>query len=430
MKHLISILLVAVAFLQPLKAADFVTTRGTQFFTPDAPNTPYYFIGTNFWYAPILASEGQGGNRDRLSAELKELKRLGINNLRILVGADTGSANANTVTPYLQSEPGVLNDTLLDGLDYLVKEMEELNLYGVFYLTNSWDWSGGFGFYLKNTGHSDSPNAEGEGYDAYLKYASEFSKDKAAQELFFNFTRAIVSRTNRYTNKPYKESPAIMSWQLCNEPRPFADDAKEGFEEWIVKAAKIIKSIDPNHLVSVGSEGLVGCENDLALYERIHNVPEIDYLTIHIWPVNWGWSSRGALFTSLPNVYVKATEYIEKHVRIAKKCNKPLVIEEFGYPRNNNFFSPGTKTDNRDSFYKFVFEQVVKSKAANGAVAGVNFWGWGGAGRPQDRTWKHGNDYLCDPPHEPQGWYSVFDNDTTTISCITNAVEALNQTNQ
>ena len=49
---------------------------------------PYYYIGTNFWYGAILASEGTGGNRERLHQELDSLKAIGIDNLRILVGAD------------------------------------------------------------------------------------------------------------------------------------------------------------------------------------------------------------------------------------------------------------------------------------------------------------------------------------------------------
>ena len=46
---------------------------------------PYTFIGTNFWYGPILASEGRGGDIDRLRKELDALKELGIDNLRVLV---------------------------------------------------------------------------------------------------------------------------------------------------------------------------------------------------------------------------------------------------------------------------------------------------------------------------------------------------------
>ena len=44
---------------------------------------PYTFIGANYWYGAILGSKGRGGDRRRLNRELDELKRLGIDNLRI-----------------------------------------------------------------------------------------------------------------------------------------------------------------------------------------------------------------------------------------------------------------------------------------------------------------------------------------------------------
>ena len=48
---------------------------------------PYYFVGANFWYGPILGSKGQGGDRKRLHKELDYLKSIGVTNLRVLVGA-------------------------------------------------------------------------------------------------------------------------------------------------------------------------------------------------------------------------------------------------------------------------------------------------------------------------------------------------------
>jgi mannan endo-1,4-beta-mannosidase len=39
--------------------------------------------------------------------------------------------------------------------------------------------------------------------------------------------------------------------------------------------------------------------------------------------------------------------------------------------------------------------------------------------------WLPGHDYLIDPPHEPQGWYSVYDEDTATIMVIREAVKQL-----
>ena len=68
------------------------------------------FVGTNFWYGPIIASEGRGGNRERLHKELDALKEIGVTNLRILVGSDGPEGVAYKVEPVLQKEPGVYNE--------------------------------------------------------------------------------------------------------------------------------------------------------------------------------------------------------------------------------------------------------------------------------------------------------------------------------
>ena len=133
-------------------ASDFVKVKNGQLVKD---GKPYYFVGTNMWYAPILASEGQGGNRERLTKELDQLKAMGVKNLRILVGADRGTKNAVTVSPVLQEAPGVLNDTLLRGLDYLMVELQKRDMLAVLYLNNAWDWSGGYGFYLREVGLGD-----------------------------------------------------------------------------------------------------------------------------------------------------------------------------------------------------------------------------------------------------------------------------------
>ena len=76
---------------------------------------PYSYIGTNFWYGPILASEGEGGDYDRLVRELDTLKSLGIDNLRVLVGGDGPDGVFSRIEPTLQKAPGVYNDTILTG---------------------------------------------------------------------------------------------------------------------------------------------------------------------------------------------------------------------------------------------------------------------------------------------------------------------------
>ena len=104
---------------------------------------PYTFVGTNFWYGPILASEGRGGNYDRLVKELDALKELGLENLRVLVGGDGPDGVFSRVDPALQTAPGVYNDTLLVGLDRFLVELGKRDMTAVLFLNNTWEWSGG-----------------------------------------------------------------------------------------------------------------------------------------------------------------------------------------------------------------------------------------------------------------------------------------------
>ena len=383
---------------------------------------PYSYIGTNLWYASILGSTGECGDRARLCKELDRLKELGVTNLRILSGPDAGSALANPAKPFLQTAPGELDESMLDGLDFTIAELEKRGMDAVIYLNNAWDWSGGYGFYLKQCGYGDSPNTNiPGGYSNYVDYCANFARDTVALNLYYNYVKKIVSRKNNITGRYYKDEPAIMAWQLCNEPRPFSSDNKELFATWIAKVASIIKSIDANHLVSTGSEGYIGCEVDMDLCERIHADKNIDYITIHIWPVNWGWAPRSNPDSGIANACIESGKYIDEHITLAKRIGKPLVIEEFGYSRKGNESGTEPTTESRDMFYDYIFGRVADSDY----IAGCNFWGWGGAGRPRDLVWQKGDDYLCDPPHEPQGWYSVFDCDTTTINVIKKHTQAL-----
>ena len=124
----------------------FTTVKDGQFYRYGKPIT---FIGTNFWYGPILASEGRGADLQRLEMELDTLHALGIDNLRVLVGGDGPDGVFSRVDPSLQTAPGVYNDTLLRGLDRFLVELGKRDMQAVLYVNNSWEWSGGYGQYLE-----------------------------------------------------------------------------------------------------------------------------------------------------------------------------------------------------------------------------------------------------------------------------------------
>lgn len=376
----------------------------------------YRFTGTNLWYGPILASDGPWGDYGRLVAELDTLHALGIDNLRVLACADGPEGRPHHISPVGQPTPGQYDERLLVGLDRFLAELEQRGMTAVIYLTNAWEWSGGYGSYLEWTGHGTAPVPGIDGYETYVDYAAQFVLSDSAKTLYANHVNNIVGRTNTVTGKPYSQSPAIMAWQICNEPRPFSVEGKEPFAQWIQSTARQIKALDPNHMVSTGSEGKYGCHVDLDLWRRIHTMPEIDYAIIHLWPTNWGWASRERVEADVDEAIRLSDEYITEHIQAIEGSGRPLVIEEFGYPRNGNSPRLDAPVTARDRFYG----HIARRAASESAIAGINFWGWGGLASPAHTAWQPGDPFVCDPAHEPQGWYSVFAADRSTISVLLN----------
>ena len=75
-------------------------------------------------------------------------------------------------------------------------------------------------------------------------------------------------------------------------------------------------------------------------------------------------------------------DYIDRHLKICEEIKKPLVMEEFGYPRDGFCFTP----EARDSYYKYVFQLVADNMKRGGRFAGCNFWAWGGFAQPPPRA--------------------------------------------
>ena len=381
----------------------------------------YSYIGTNFWYGPILASDGQGGDYARLCLELDTLKALGIENLRVLVGADGPDGVYSRVEPTLQKAPGQYNDTLLVGLDRFLSELGKRDMQAVLYLNNSWEWSGGYGQYLEWATGEKALIPLIDGYWPFMQQMRKFQTSASSQELFYNHVRAIVGRTNTVTGKPYREDSAIFSWQIGNEPRCFSDEPaiRDGFIGWLTETARIIKELDPNHMVSTGNEGFFGCEQDMQLLERVCAIPGVDYMTIHIWPYNWEWVKADSLREDLGVAMANTLDYIGRHQELSQKYGLPVVAEEFGFPRDGFAASMEAPTSARDAYYSLVFSQVGTT------LQGANFWGWSGFAVPLHEQWETGDPYTGDPAQEAQGLNGVYISDTT-VDLIRDAINNLN----
>jgi len=399
----------------------FVTRGGHRFLLDDRP---FYFSGTNYWYGGLLALEPDSSRGiDRLRRELDFLVQKGISNLRVMVGVEgTGQINGvPRVEPPLQPHKGEFNTDMLKGLDILLSEMGKRNMKAVLFLSNNWEWSGGFLQYLNWNGKLSDTDMRGKmSWDELRDITSMFYSCQPCRDDYLKQVDLILSRVNTISGKKYTEDPTIMTWELANEPRPMRPSANSSYRNWIRSAAAFIRAKDPNHLIAIGHEGGMGVDDDMQLFEDIHALPEIDYLTIHIWAKNWGWFKTESFATDMPTVLEKVEEYINRHERIARKLNKPLVIEEFGLPRDNHSFQPSGSTHYRNAYYALIFGRLKKSSQEGGVLAGLNFWAFGGTARPIEGQpfWEKGNDYLGDPPMEEQGLNTVFDSDLATWEII------------
>ena len=396
----------------------FVEVEGTRLMRD---GRPYLFMGANYWQGMNLGSPGEGGNRERLKRELDRMRSIGIDNLRILAVSEGPDGSPYRVLPALQDKPGELKEELLQGLDFLLDEMRKRDMTAVLVLNNFWPWSGGMAQYLLWNG-ADSipypPPHPGGDWDRYQRFTAGFYADTLAVARYHDVIRKLIGRRNSVSGIAYRDDPAIMSWQLCNEPRGM--DRVESMNRWIDGTAALIKSLDGNHLVSTGAEGYTSAPGYSGTdFLQMHDGKDIDYATAHIWIQNWGWYDPVRHDGTYASARDSMLAYLERHAEAASRLGKPLVLEEFGIMRDAGTFDPASSTVNRDRYFTEVFEAVVK-KASQSQMSGVNFWAWAGEGRPAEpgSLWRKGDVLTGDPPHEPQGWYSVYDTDSTTHRVI------------
>jgi len=416
-KYLLFVCFVALIMVNGQK---FVSVKGNQF---QYKNKPYYFVGTNFWYASYLGLEKNTERGiERLRKELDFLKSNNVTNIRVLVAVEgSGKINGvNRVDQSYQYEQGKFNEENLKGLDILMNEVSKRKMKVVLFLSNNWEWSGGWLQYLNWNGKIDDATMKRAlNWDELRDYTSQFYSCGSCINQYKDQIKRIIIRKNTITGKLYSKDRNLMAWEIANEPRPMRPAANEFYKRFISETAAFIKSLDKNHLLTTGSEGEMGTEN-MDLYKENHQDKNIDYLTIHIWPKNWGWFEKDKMEVGFENAKNKSVDYINKHIKVADELKKPLVLEEFGFPRDRHSFDINSSTKLRDQYYDAIFQLWQSNKINKGSFGGCSFWAFNGFAKPIPGQiyWKKGDDYMGDPPMEEQGLNGVFSSDQSTWEVI------------
>ncbi|MQA85680.1 MAG: cellulase family glycosylhydrolase [Streptosporangiales bacterium] len=208
----------------------------------------------------------------------------------------------------------------LQKLDYMLAKANETGIKLIMVLTNNWPDFGGMDQYV--TWHG-------------LQYHDQFYTDPGIRQNYKDWIATLVNRVNSITGVRYRDDPAIFSWELANEPRCInaslpdsGNCTQQTLIDWAGEMSTYIKSIDPNHMVSVGDEGFLdwGRGDDWPYngtdgvdHEALTALPNVDFGTFHLYPDHWGRDRQWG------------TTWIDDHMTAADGYNKPVILEEFGY---------------------------------------------------------------------------------------------------
>jgi mannan endo-1,4-beta-mannosidase len=288
---------------------------------------PFCFAGTNNYYL-IYKS------RKMVDDVLETTKNMGLKVIRIWAYLDRGSLDGSARNVDGAGEKGgvyfqawdpatkrpVYNDgpTGIEHLDYVLDKAKKLDLKVMLVLTNNWKDFGGMDQYLVWYG---------------LNEHQKFYTDPTVVRAYEDWVAHLVKRKNTVNGVLYRDDPTIFGWELANEPRCIsAGDFDRAAScnppmlvKWVDETSSFIKSIDPNHLVSVGDEGFFANGStphydgaDGGDHEGFLAVAHVDFGTFHLYPESWGhrvqWSSK----------------WIDDHIDAARRAGKPTMLEEYG----------------------------------------------------------------------------------------------------
>jgi len=119
----------------------------------------------------------------------------------------------------------------------------------------------------------------------------------------------------------YKDEPAILMWQLMNEAQsetPESEADSQSLLNFAEDMSNFVRSIDQNHIISLGTigRGQSGIDNENFIY--LHNLPNIDIIEVH------DYNSE--------EEPIPSSNYhsVRRAFNIAEDLNKPFFIGEAG----------------------------------------------------------------------------------------------------
>jgi len=161
----------------------------------------------------------------------------------------------------------------------------------------------------------------------------------------------------------------IFSWEIANELEYWRFSEKE-VKRWVSEIANYIKTIDKNHLVSIGLSSNSFNFADAGYLQRTFNVPELDFISFHFYPPSDTIDPQKMI------VRQQDLRQIGLATKMISSLGKPAVMGEFGFSNSQELNSKMRSDPDGLSLYSRAFKEYMDA-AFNAGASGVMFWGWG-----------------------------------------------------
>lgn len=322
--------------------------------------SPFVFNGFNsYWMMSVAADPNQ---RHKVSDVFRDAAAAALTVCRTWAFAD-GGYHA------LQISPGVYDERVFQGLDFVIWEARKYGIRMILSLVNNYKDYGGRAQYVRW--------AEAAGDQIHND--DDFYTNQLINTYYKNHLQKVLRRKNSINGLRYMDDPTIMGWELMNEPRCEVDSSGNTINRWVEEMGSYVKSIDKKHLVGIGMEGFYGDSSPTKIKSNpnsyklgtdfiANNLNKyIDFATIHAYPDAWLPGQSEATKMAF------LEEWITTHWTDSKTIlKKPLIFEEFGKSTKGQNLTFSVR--DRDLFLSKVYS-IIYNLARNGAtMAGGLVW--------------------------------------------------------
>lgn len=337
----------------------FVRRNGTQF---AVDGKAFYVNGWNSYW--LMDQAVEDFSRHRVRAMFRTGAAMGLTVCRTWAFND-GTYNA------LQVSLGRFDERVFKALDQVIAEARRHGIRLLLCLANNLEAYGGKTQYVKwarDEGIGLSPSNDSFFFDASIR------------RHFKAYIKVILTRKNHLNGIRYKDDPTIFAWELINEPRCMTDASGDTLQEWIEEMSEYVKSIDKNHLLTVGLEGFYGpvsppeklSVNPGAWFStlgsdflRNSKASHLDFASVHVYPDQW------KVGKGLEQKMKYISKWLVSHIEDGdEELKKPVLFAEFGLSDKNKDFDHA----HRDVFYESIFDIVYESAKGGRAGAGAVVW--------------------------------------------------------